>query len=172
MTSTAPEEEIVAGIISEFSEAFAFSRTRWTRYANEVSTEISGLSMIVLQIIYRRGPITATGIGHWLEMDKSLVSRHVAKLRDLGLVEATESPEDRRVQLLTVSEHASGLLGDVRERWSNAYRERLADWSEEELESLRSGLHRFNAAADAAPYDGPAARCSRHAAEETRGATG
>lgn len=169
MASTSHEEEIVAGIISEFSEAFAFSRTRWTRYANEVSTEISGLTMIVLQIVFRRGPITATGIGHWLEMDKSLVSRHVAKLRDLGLVEAEESPEDRRVQVLTVSEQATGLLSGVRERWSNAYRERLADWTEDELETLRAGLHRFNASAEAAPVDGPAARCSRHASEEARG---
>lgn len=168
MASTSHEEEIVAGIISEFTEAFAFSRTRWTRYANEVSSEISGLSMIVLQIVFRRGPITATGIGHWLEMDKSLVSRHVAKLRDLGLVEATESPEDRRVQVLTVSAQATELLNGVRERWSNAYRERLADWSEDELESLRTGLHRFNASAESAPADGPAARCSRHASEEAQ----
>ncbi|GAA2825295.1 DNA-binding MarR family transcriptional regulator [Leucobacter komagatae] len=173
MSSAAPEEEIVAGIISEFTEAFAFSRTRWTRYANEVSAELSGVSMLVLQIVFRRGPITATGVGHWLDMDKSLVSRHVAKLRDLGLIVATESPEDRRVQVLTVSEHATELLNGVRERWTNAYRERLADWSEEELESLRSGLHRFNASADTLPTDGPAARCARHAGDtgDTRDAT-
>ncbi|KUF07836.1 MarR family winged helix-turn-helix transcriptional regulator [Leucobacter sp. G161] len=169
MASSPSDEDIISGIISEFSEAFAFSRTRWTRYASEVSHELSGMSMIVLQIVYRRGPITATGIGHWLEMDKSLVSRHVAKLRELDLIEANESPEDRRVQLLTTSPHAGGLLGGVRERWSNAYRERLADWSDAELESLRAGLHRFNASAENTPADGPAARCSRQASEESQG---
>ena len=168
MASTPTDGDIVGGIISEFSEAFAFSRSRWARYANEVSSEISGVSMIVLQIVFRRGPITATGIGHWLEMDKSLVSRQVAKLRELGLVEATESPEDRRVQLLTVSAQATELLNGVRERWSNSYRERFADWSPAELEALRAGLHRFNQVAEGAPADGPAARCSRHASEEAR----
>lgn len=168
MTSTPHDDDIVGGIISEFSEAFAFSRTRWARYANEISTEISGVSMIVLQIVFKRGPITATGIGHWLEMDKSLVSRQVAKLRELGLVETAESPEDRRVQLLTASEEAIGLLNGVRERWSNSYRERFADWTPGELEALRAGLHRFNAATESTPADGPAARCSRHASEEPR----
>lgn len=168
MPSAAHEEEIVAGIISEFTEAFAFSRTRWTRYANEVSQDLSGVSMLVLQIVFRRGPITATGVSHWLDMDKSLVSRHVSKLRDLGLIEANESPEDRRVQLLTVSDHATELLSGVRERWSNAYRERLADWSEAELEALRAGLHRFNASAESLPAEGPAARCSRHAGDDAR----
>ena len=57
MSSISPEEETVAGIITEFTEAFAFSRTRWTRYANEVSAELSGVSMLVLQIVFRRGPI-------------------------------------------------------------------------------------------------------------------
>ncbi|MFF8817556.1 MULTISPECIES: MarR family winged helix-turn-helix transcriptional regulator [Leucobacter] len=165
MSSISPEEETVAGIITEFTEAFAFSRTRWTRYANEVSAELSGVSMLVLQIVFRRGPITATGVSHWLDMDKSLVSRHVAKLRDLDLVIATESPEDRRVQLLTVSDHATELLSGVRERWTNAYRERLVDWSQEELEALRAGLHRFNASADKLPADGPDARCSKHSGE-------
>lgn len=163
------DNEIVAGIITEFTEAFAFSRTRWTRFANEVSAELSGVSMLVLQIVFRKAPITATEISQLLEMDKSLVSRQVSKLRELGLVETTEAPEDRRVQLLTVSTSATELLDGVRERWANAYRERLADWTDAELETLRAGLHRFNASAEggSAQY-GSMSRCAGQGGDERR----
>lgn len=160
---TPGDADTVAGIISEFTEILAFSRTRWTKFASELNGELSGVSMIVLQTIFRKSPITATGVGQILDMDKSLVSRQVSKLRELGLIDTVESSEDRRVQLLTVSEHATSLLEGIRERWANAYRERLADWSEEELETLRAGLHRFNIAAEDPAAEGPAMRCERHA---------
>lgn len=161
---TTSEHDVVAGIITEFTEAFAFSRSRWARFAGEVSPELSSMSVVVLQIVFRKGPITATEIGQFLDMDKSLVSRHVSRLRELGLVAATEAPEDRRVQLLTASEHAEQLLGGVRERWALAYRERFAGWSDADLETLRAGLHRFNESAEGG-HEGPASRCTRHAAE-------
>lgn len=161
MSSDEPGD-VISGIISEFSDVLAFSRTRWARYADEAHEDLSGVSIIVLQFIKKKGPVTATGLSQMLDMDKSLVSRQVAKLRDLGLVVATEAQEDRRVLLLTVSDKAKELAAHIRESWASAYRERFAGWSEEELETLRAGLHRFNASADVR-HDGPAVRCARHA---------
>lgn len=138
--------DLIAGIISEFSAVLAFSRNRWSRYAEEVHPGLSGIGMMVLQVVMRRGPVTAKSLSKLLDMDKSLLSRHITKLRELDLVVATESPEDRRVQLLTVSDHANELLDHVRSLWASSYRERFDGWTDEELESLRSGLHRFNVA--------------------------
>lgn len=157
----------ISEIISEFSEVFAFSRSRWSRYAEGIHPELSGVGMMVLQFIVRKGPLTATGLSQFLDMDKSMVSRQVSKLRELGLVEATPAPEDGRVMLLTGSETAQELIGGIRTQWAMAYRERFAGWSDEELESLRSGLHRFNAAADEARPVGPAGRCAKHASGES-----
>lgn len=167
--SESNEPDVISEIISEFTEAFAFSRTRWTRFANEVSAELSGVNMLVLQIVLRKGPITATGIGQMLDMDKSLVSRHIAKLRELGLVDGAPAEEDRRVHLLTASAEANELLGGVRARWANSYRERFAGWGDSELATLRDGLHRFNAAAEPQSQDSPAVRCSRQAGEDPSG---
>jgi len=158
---------VVADIVAEFSEVFAFARTRWMRYAEEVDPELRGAGMIVLQHIMRKGPVTATGIGQLLDMDKAVVSRQIAKLRDLGLVEAEPAPDDRRVMLLMVSDRARGLLEDIKARWAHAYHERFEGWDEHDLESLRAALHRFNASADRLRADSPAVRCARAAEAET-----
>ena len=155
----APRDERIAEIISEFSEVFAFARTRWTRYAEEVHADLRGVGMMVLQLVLRKGPVTATGISQMLDMDKAMVSRQVAKLRELGLVDAEPAAEDRRVMLLTASAEARRLLDGIRERWAEAYHERFGGWSVEDLELLRDVLHRFNASAEGP--QGPAARCTQ-----------
>lgn len=159
------EDDLLTNIITEFSEVFAFSRTRWARFAEEVHPALSGSSLVVLQVISRKGPMTATGLTQLLDMDKSLVSRQIAKLRDLGFVDTVESPEDRRVQLITVSPTAAKLFEHVRSLWANSYRERFEGWSTSDLQSLLDGLSHFNAAATDGRHDGPAIRCARQAAD-------
>lgn len=159
-------DDTISEIISEFSEVFAFSRNRWSKYAEGIHSELSGVGMMVLQFILRKGPLTATGLSQFLDMDKSMVSRQVAKLRELGLVDAAPAPEDGRVMLLTASESATDILNGIREQWARAYRERFEGWDESDLEALRFGLHRFNATADDARPDSPAGRCAKHASGE------
>lgn len=159
-------DDIISEIISEFSEVFAFSRSRWSKYAEGMHSELSGVGMMVLQFILRKGPLTATGLSQFLDMDKSMVSRQVAKLRELGFIDATPAPEDGRVMLLTASASAEEILGRIREQWARAYRERFEGWNPSELEALRTGLQRFNATADDGRTDGPAVRCAKHASTE------
>ncbi|MBK0417647.1 MarR family transcriptional regulator [Leucobacter sp. CSA1] len=156
----APEEEAISDIIAEFSQVFAFARTRWTRYAEEVHPDLRGVGMMVLQTIRRRGPITATELSHLLDMDKAVVSRQVAKLRQLDLIDAEPSAEDRRVVLLTTSTAAQGTLDGLHAQTAHAYHERFEGWSVEDLEALRAALRRFNRSAGSGP-EGPATRCAR-----------
>lgn len=155
----------IAEIIAEFSEVFAYARTRWARFAEEVHPELKGVGMIVLQFIVKKGPVTATRIAQMLDMDKAMVSRQVSKLRELGMIDAEPAPEDRRVVLLTASTSAVELLDGLRDRWAHGYHERFRGWTLDELEVMRDGLHRFNATADLSMPDGPAARCVREQGE-------
>jgi DNA-binding MarR family transcriptional regulator len=155
---------VIPEIIAEFGQVFAFARARWARFAEQVHPELRGPDMLMLQMISRKGPITATELGQLLFMDKALVSRQTSKLRQLGLVDAASDEADRRVVLLTASDRAKGMLGELHDQLSEAYEQRLAGWSAEDLATLRSLLHRFNAAAHAPELDGPAARCSRRSA--------
>ncbi|QIK64759.1 MarR family transcriptional regulator [Leucobacter viscericola] len=157
-------DELISEIIAEFSQVFAFARTRWARYAEEVHPELKGVGIMVLQTILRKGPITATQLSQLLGMDKAVVSRQVTKLREFGLIEAEAAAEDRRVVLLTASLAAQTAIEELHAHTSHDYQERFQGWRLEELASLNEALHRFNGAAPAGA-DSPASRCARPAAE-------
>mgnify|MGYP003453477897 FL=1 len=156
----AGDDEMIAEIIAEFSQVFAFARTRWARYAEDVHPDLRGVGMMVLQTVLRKGPITATELSQMLDMDKAVVSRQVSKLRELGFIEAEPAAEDRRVFLLTPSSTARAALDELHAQTADAYQQRFEGWRGEELEHLRSALHRFNGAAPTGA-DGPARRCAR-----------
>lgn len=147
MTNTAREESIPE-IIAEFSHLFAAARTNFARNAEEVHPEIRGIGMMMLQIIMRKGPITAKSLGALLNMDKATVSRQLAQLRALGLVEAEPATEDRRSLLLTASADARATLDEVHRRGAHDYRVRFEDWNDEDLAQLLHLLRRFNASAE------------------------
>ncbi|HUH53333.1 MAG TPA: MarR family transcriptional regulator [Microbacteriaceae bacterium] len=141
--------DVITGIMAEFSEAYSLSRSRWARFAAEVHPDLSGASMIILQLILREGPVIATDISQLLDIDKSFISRQISKLRELGYVVATEAPDDRRVQLLTTTEKAAKLINHFSEMWVHTYHERFKGWSAAELQALHDGLRRFNCASKA-----------------------
>ena len=159
-TDAATVEARITDVISEFSEFFAAARSNWARYSEEVHPELTGAGMIIMQFIVRNGPVTATGICQIMRMDKALVSRQVARLRELGFVHATPAEEDRRVMLLTPSDEAKRVMGLVKAKWAHSYHDRFADWDIEEIERFRAALHRFNTSADR-EVNGPAGRCAK-----------
>lgn len=153
-------DQTVASVIAEFSQVFAFARTRWARYAEEVDPGLRGVGMMVLQTILRRGPVTATELSQLLDMDKSVVSRQVATLRGLDLVEAEAAAEDRRVILLTATPDAETTVDRLLAQTSRDYQARFVDWSDADLQTLNELLQRFNRSSGAV-VDSPAHRCHR-----------
>lgn len=162
MESTS-RDEVIPEIMAEFSQIFAAAKTRWAKNAEAVHPELGGPGMMILQTILRRGPVTATGLSGMLHMDKALISRHLTKLRALGLVHAEEAESDRRVTLLTASAEAERTVDELKRRSAEDYRARFGGWSLEEVAQFRALLHRFNAADEDPRHDGPAKRCARAA---------
>jgi DNA-binding MarR family transcriptional regulator len=161
VTSPAHPHDPTLDVIAEFTEVFAFIRSRWTDYSVQIHPELSGGSIFVLQTIVRKGPITATEIAHRLLMDKGMISRQVTLLKRLELIEARPAASDRRVTLLTGTALAQTRLGDVRGQMAEEYRRRFAGWDDAELGQLRDMLRRFNGSAEAFDLpDSPAARCT------------
>lgn len=150
----------ISEIISEFSEVFAFVRTRWARFAEETHPDLRGSNIMVLQLVMRKGPVTVTGLSQMLGMDKAMVSRQVSKLRELGLVDTAPAPEDRRVTLLTATDKARSTVEVLRARAAHEYHIRFADWDEDSLQSLGEHLHRFNSFSNE-QTSGPAMRHAR-----------
>ena len=93
--------------------------------------------------IERRGPIGVGDLADLAGRDYSTVSRQVAKLETLGLVERRPGRTDRRVNEAMVSPRGKAMtdaLDDARER---ALRALFTTWSEQDQLDLVRLLRRF-----------------------------
>jgi DNA-binding MarR family transcriptional regulator len=73
----------------------------------------------------------------------------VSALEHAGLVERHLDPDDHRVHALRLTAAGRSILAQVTDRRRTAFRERLADWPQEDLERFAGYLVRYNAGAGA-----------------------
>ena len=96
----------------------------------------------LLVLIDRRGPIGVVDLADRIGRDYTTVSRQVAKLEQLGLVER-QAGADRRVREANVT-HAGKTMNDAidrgRERLAT---QALADWTQDDLTQFATLLRRF-----------------------------
>ncbi|WP_329444986.1 MarR family winged helix-turn-helix transcriptional regulator [Streptomyces canus] len=113
--------------------------------AGRLHPELSLVSYTLLGHLEERDGCRATDLAAHYALDKSTVSRQVAALERAGLVERRQDPEDHRVQVLLLTEAGRHILGQVTVSRRAAVGERLADWSQEDLERFAGYLVRYNA---------------------------
>ncbi|MGW7431181.1 MarR family winged helix-turn-helix transcriptional regulator [Streptomyces sp. NPDC054861] len=129
-------------------ELTAFAR-RARAAAARLHPELPLVSYTLLaHIVDQRGCRATDLAAHYL-LDKSTVSRQVAGLEKMGLVERRPDPDDHRVQVLHPTEAGSDLLSSTQANRLAAYQERLRDWSAEDLARFAGYLLRYNAAGTA-----------------------
>ncbi|CAM5253293.1 Winged helix-turn-helix transcriptional regulator OS=Streptomyces tendae OX=1932 GN=GUR47_37245 PE=4 SV=1 [Streptomyces tendae] len=125
-------------------EMTAFAR-RARASAGRMHPELSLVSYTLLGHLEERDGSRATDLAAHYALDKSTVSRQVSALERAGLVERRVDPDDHRVQVLHLTEAGRHILGQVTESRRTAFRERLADWREEDLLRFAAYLERYNA---------------------------
>lgn len=120
--------------------------------AGRIHPELSLVSYTLLGHLEESGGCRATDLAAHYALDKSTVSRQVAALERAGLIERRPDPEDHRVQVLRLTGAGQEILAQVTRRRRAAFRERLAQWPEEDLVRFAAYLERYNAgAADLGP---------------------
>jgi DNA-binding MarR family transcriptional regulator len=93
--------------------------------------------------IERRGPIGVVDLAERMGRDYTTVSRQVAKLESLGLVERRSSAADRRISEATVTSKGKTMTDAVdraRERLVGAM---FATWDEQDVEGLVRLMRKF-----------------------------
>ncbi|WP_435837282.1 MarR family winged helix-turn-helix transcriptional regulator [Streptomyces asoensis] len=112
--------------------------------AGRLHPELSLVSYTLLGHLEESGGCRATDLAAHHALDKSTVSRQVAALERTGLIERRQDPEDHRVQLLHLTGAGRRILAQVTESRREAFRERLAQWPEADLERFARYLVRYN----------------------------
>jgi DNA-binding MarR family transcriptional regulator len=101
--------------------------------------------------IERLGPIGVVELAERVGRDYTTVSRQVAKLDSLGLVERHASPTDGRVRMASITpqgKEMTAMLDAARERIA---RDIFAEWPEEDFEELVRLMRKFAGALEGAP---------------------
>lgn len=92
------------------------------------------------------GPMRTGELARYFRLDKSTVSRHIARLEAAGLVETRPDPTDRRCAQLHTTAFGSRRVDEIRAGRRAPLRQVLDGWSDAERDQLADLLHRLNTA--------------------------
>ena len=145
MTTTAVEtHEAYVRLEREIGLLLRRSRAISARLASELHPDLDGAAYGLLALLQDAGPLRASDLVSRLGLDKSTVSRQVASLVALGLVDRTADPDDGRAQVLTPSPEGAARLARIRDARRARWESDLADWPAEDIATLGALLARFN----------------------------
>ncbi|BDZ48311.1 transcriptional regulator [Frondihabitans sucicola] len=82
------------------------------------------------------GPMGASPLADLLGFDKSVLSRQLHQLEELGLVSRAQDPADRRAVIISATPAAVERVEAIRSTDRDAFRARLAAWDRRDLDAL------------------------------------
>lgn len=124
----------VARVEREMSCLFARIRVGWREAAASVHPDLQPIGYQVLVAIVNEEATTAGSIIDRLQTDKSVVSRHVRQLIELGLVDSIRDSDDRRARLLVATDLALERIAAARAVYERRIGDRLRNWSADDLD--------------------------------------
>ena len=113
--------------------------------ARAIHPELQPTAYAVLLYVLEQEPARAAHIVDDLGIDKGAVSRQIAQLERLGLIERTTDPLDGRAQTLVVSDLGRRRIDALQEERRSVFAGRLASWTAPELVQFAERLNRYNA---------------------------
>lgn len=129
-------DEAIADVEDQLSQLFSRIRTVWKESAQQVHPDLQPAGYKLLSAITRLGATNAHVLADTFEMDKSVVSRQIRALEDLGLVETRADERDGRVRVLVATPKAVELVQRVRDGNQQRLRAVLVGRPEAELRSF------------------------------------
>jgi DNA-binding MarR family transcriptional regulator len=103
------------------------------------------LNLTILQVkslffITNHGTTNFKTLANALKVTPSNLTGVIDRLVEQGIVSRTESPQDRRVMLLKVTEKGESLVSELREKSLSYLTRALADLTLEDLQAIKNGL--------------------------------
>jgi DNA-binding MarR family transcriptional regulator len=129
-------DEAIADVEEQLSMLFSRIRTVWKESAQQVHPELQPAAYKLIFAITRLGTTNAHVLADMFEMDKSVVSRQIRTLEELGLVETRTDEADGRVRVLVATPKAIEAVQGVRDRNQQRLRNVLVGHPEADLRSF------------------------------------
>ena len=116
---------------------------RQAQYQAEHPDAVERATYYLLVHLVKGGPQRAGALAESVHSDPSTISRQVAHLVRLGLVERMADPEDGRATLLTATEEGRRVFEENRRMRIERFAEMLSDWPVADRSKFAELLGRF-----------------------------
>ncbi|MGO4594700.1 MarR family winged helix-turn-helix transcriptional regulator [Leifsonia sp. 2TAF2] len=134
----------ISDVEEQFTRLFNQVSIAMRDRAQRIHPELQPGSYKLLTAIVRSGPIHAGALADMLYTDKSVISRQVKLLEDMGFVERKTDPEDRRASFIAATPEAIEKVNEVRAADQATLYRSLRRWSDEDVRRLAGLLERLN----------------------------
>jgi DNA-binding MarR family transcriptional regulator len=112
--------------------------------ARDVHPDVDASAYGLLARIDEVGSVRVTDLASYFSVGKPTVSRQVALLEQLNLVQRTQNEEDARSRHLSLTDAGRALLERAREARRERTRATLEAWTAEDVAQFATLLRRFN----------------------------
>lgn len=123
---------------------FRNARNLSTQVAALVHPDLDPASYSLLLMVAADGPLRGMDLADRTRLDKSTVSRQIATLVDLSLLERVPDPDDGRARLIQLSGLGAERLEQVRGERRKHLSGQFASWSTQDLADLARLLNKLN----------------------------
>jgi DNA-binding MarR family transcriptional regulator len=136
--------ENVRTIERELRRFLARARTLSTHTAAAVHPQLNPALYALLMDIVSRAPVRSVDLAQTRGVSKSVISRQVASLEDLGLIERRDDPTDARASVLVLTDKGRAAARTI-DASRRKYTQRLFDQlPPEDLAQIAYSLGRLN----------------------------
>lgn len=135
----------------QLSEELARTFQAMGRFLHEREASLSRSDFGVLLRLADTGCTRSRDLAAAEGLDPSTMSRRLASLEERGFIRRSPDPDDRRAQVLSLTDAGQDALRTERRRRVGSVTDALADWPPEEQEELARLLGRLADSLEAAP---------------------
>src|SRR6201984_3252162 len=139
----------------------AFQAASKYLYAGLAETGIDDTDFRILEALLNKGPLPVNTIGPKVFLTPGSISTAVERLAERGLVSRVESPEDRRIRVVSLTPKGKRLIAPVFRKHAAEIRRVLADASLKELRALETTLKKIGKRAETLETGGNPKRLSQ-----------
>jgi MarR family transcriptional regulator, 2-MHQ and catechol-resistance regulon repressor len=126
----------------------AFQAASKYLYAGLAETRIDDTDFRILEVLLNKGPLPVNTIGPKVFLTPGSISTAVDRLVERGLASRVESPEDRRVRVVSLTRKGKELIAPIFRKHAAEIRKVFADASPKELRALEMTLKKIGKRAE------------------------
>ncbi|MFI9488594.1 MarR family winged helix-turn-helix transcriptional regulator [Promicromonospora sp. NPDC052451] len=151
-----PRERRERALGDQLNALLSASRVLTERSAAAFHPDLQPAAFHLARWIYAYGSAKPSVVAEAVGMDRSAASSLLKTMRERGLVDSTPDQADRRAVVVDLTPAGRERVRRALDLRGSSLRDRIAQWSDEELDAFTAMLRAFNSAGESTRRPWPA----------------